>query len=91
MDPDTGFWPEIVYVGIADADRALEIKRGLFRSAKHLGVSMKADIEPGESGGYQVRFRAISKKHARAHMVRTYGPDRSAWAYDPRARSKKDD
>ena len=88
MDAETGFWPEILYAGIETHDRAVEIKRGLYRSAKHLNVSMKADIE-SSGGGYQVRYRAISKKHARAHMVKTYGTDRSNWAYDPRQRNKK--
>jgi len=89
MDPETGFYPEIIYVGIENHDRALELRRALFRSAGHLQVSMKADIEPGDKGTYQIRYRAISKKHARAHMVRTHGADRSQWAYDPRARNKK--
>lgn len=84
---ERGHYPELIYAGIETPERALRIKRNLFNSAKHLGVSMTAEIEEAGSG-YQVRYHAIDKSHARAHMIATYGPDRSNWAYDPRAKGK---
>ena len=88
-DPDRGFYTELVYTGIETEERATEIRRSLFRSAKGLGYSMRAEIEP-VPGGFQVRFHAVDKTKARAWMVKTYGADRSKWPYNPRARAPKE-
>lgn len=71
LDPVTGHYAELVYGGIETQERALEIKRSLYRCAKFLGYSMKADIEQAGTG-YQVRFKAIDKAKARAHIAAEY-------------------
>lgn len=83
MDQDTGHHAELLYTGIADSDRALRIKRNLFNSARLLGVSMRAAIERNGTE-YRVRFNAVNKRMARMHILKTYGPDRANWPYDPR-------
>jgi hypothetical protein len=85
MNPDTGFYGELIYAGCATEERAEEIKRALYRAANRQKVSLVYTIE--KSGKeYQVRFTAINKSHARRHQVAVHGKDRSAWAYDPRKR-----
>lgn len=88
MNETTGHYAELIYTGIKTSDRALQVKRGLYNAAKHHGVSMKADTESLTDGTYQVRFRAIDKKRARAYLIATKGKDRSQWAYDPRRKGK---
>jgi hypothetical protein len=83
MHPETGHHPELLVTGIETQERAADIKRGLYNSAKHLGVSMRANIEhTGKE--FRVRFNAINKRMARAYIIKKYGKDRSAWPYDPR-------
>lgn len=96
-----GFGVVLVYSGIETLDRAHEIRRGLFRCARHRGIS--ADAGPSRvvddpqamgvhatGGGFELRFRVWSKNTARARHVRTYGTDRAHWPYDPR-RAKNDE
>lgn len=89
MHPETGHYPEMTYFGIEDVERASEIKRALFRSAGHMGVSMRAEVEQATDGSFQVRYNAVDKAKARAWLIQTYGPDRQNWPYNPRARSQK--
>lgn len=86
-DPTRGFYAELSYGGIETEERAIEIRRSLYRCAKRLGYSMSAHAEKLADGTYRVRFRAIDKAHARAYMVARYGPDRTKWPYNPRARN----
>lgn len=88
MDDATGRYTELVVTGVKTRDRAEVILRGLFNAARHHEVSMTARIET-IPGGYQVRFTAINKKHARAYILAKWGPDRSQWPYDPRRRNGK--
>lgn len=83
---ENGHYSMLVYNGIEDRERAAEIKRALFRAAKHLGYSMSATVKPAGGGKYEVHFKAIDKVHAKAHIMAKYGPDRSKWPYDPRRR-----
>ena len=89
MDPETGHYAELIYGGIETEERALEIKRSLYRCAKFLGYSMKADIEKTATG-YQVRFKAIDKDKARAYTARQY-KETGKIAYNPYAKVKRDD
>lgn len=85
-----GFYREVLYTGIETHDRAVELRRSLYRCAKRLGYSMKADIETlsSEQGvTFQIRYRAIDKTVARAWVMKTYGTDRTRWPYNPRTPS----
>lgn len=86
MDPVTGHYAELIYGGCETYERALEIKRSLYRCAKYLGYSMKADIEDAPGGGYQVRFKAIDKAKARAHIAAKYKDRLHELPYNPYAR-----
>lgn len=94
---------EITYDGIADVDRALEIKRGVYRCGQHRKISVqvtwpyrgtvtsKSSQWPPDKvkGCYQLTIRAFRKSHGRKHVVDTLGPDRTRWHYNPRARIQK--
>lgn len=87
MNEETGHYRELIYGGIDTRQRALEIKRSLFRCAKYLGYSMKADIEKtGES--YQVRFKAIDKARARAYIAELYRGREHELPYNPFAKGR---
>lgn len=80
---DQGHYGELVYAGVEDSERAIEIRRALYRSAKHLGVSLKADVEDGADGTHSIRFHAIDKAVGRAHIARQAEGDPSRLAYNP--------
>lgn len=80
---DSGHYGELVYAGVEDELRAIEIRRALFRSAKHLGVSLKADVEQAADGTHQIRFKAIDKATARAYISAQAQGDPSRLAYNP--------
>lgn len=89
MDTETGKYATLVYAGCESAERAKEIVRALHRAAKRQGFSVHAETK--RSGGkWHIHYTAISKEHARRYVVQTYGTDRSAWPYNPRARLNKD-
>lgn len=90
-----GFGRELVLSGIETFDRANDIRRGIYRCARHRRVS--ADAGParavtgaGEMGirktgkTYELRFRVWEKRSARRRHLEKYGPDRAGWPYDPR-------
>jgi hypothetical protein len=84
-----GHYAELIIRGLADRDEAKEWQQALYRCAHYLNrtgqaaVSMSAKIER-DGDGFRIRFKAVDKTHARAHVMRKYGPDRSKWPYDPR-------
>jgi hypothetical protein len=84
--PETGHYGILRYVGCETPERASEIVQALYRSARHLGVSVTATVLPADDGTFCVEFRAIDKAHARAYVLKTHGTDRSQWPYDPRKR-----
>lgn len=88
MNAETGFYAELVYGPIDEQGRALEIKRSLYRCAKFLGYSMKADIEQRADGKHQVRFCAIDKVTARKYIAKAH-PNGEGLAYNPYARTQK--
>jgi hypothetical protein len=81
-DQDTGRYGTLHYTGCESRERATEIKQALFRAARHLGVSLHADIQR-DGAGYRVEFTPVNKAHARAYVVAKYGNDRSKWPYSP--------
>jgi hypothetical protein len=96
---------ELVYYGIADADRALEIKRGIYRCGNHRKVSVqvswpfngvmtsRSDHWPPDrvGGAFQLTITMWVKARGRKHVVDTHGPDRQQWPYNPRARQQKEE
>lgn len=73
-------------------ETALEIKRALFRAARRQGLSVTATVETDPATGrFQVRFRSFTKAQARAYMIAKYGPDRTAWPYNPRFQQPRED
>jgi len=93
--PETGHYAELIIRGLADREEADEYQRALYRCAHHMNrhgiapVSMSAKVER-TADGYQVRFKAIDKTMARAHVLARYGTDRSRWPYDPRSRATRE-
>ncbi len=83
---DGGHYRELVYAGVEQRDRAVEIRRALFRSAAHLGVSLKCDIETDAAGLHHIRFHAIDKAIARAHIARKAQGDPAGLSYNPYVR-----
>ena len=78
-----GFGREVIWSGIASRERARLMKQGLFNAAKgqRPPVSVSAEIEPGGSGDWRIRFVVHSKSEGRAYVAVTYGKDRSQWPY----------
>lgn len=89
---------ELIYKDIDSFDRADDVRRGIYRCAKHRGLT--ADAGPSRpadqgkmgmhrqpDGKWQVRFRVFDKRAGRKHHIQTYGSDRSQWPYDPRRRA----
>lgn len=85
---DEGHYGELRHQGIEDYERALEIRRALYRSAKHLKVSLKAEVEQAADGTYVVVFHAINKAHARAYIIAKTGGDPSKLDYNPYVRQQ---
>jgi hypothetical protein len=81
----------LVYAGCKNPERAAEIKRALFRSARRIGVSLsQCDIHKN-GRVWDVHFRAACKECSRQYTVQRYGPDRAAWPYNPRRKANDDD
>lgn len=82
---DAGHYRELVYQGVEQQERAIEIRRALFRSAKHLGVSLKCDRPEQDpiTGHWSIRYKAIDKAIARAYIAAQAEGDPSKLAYNP--------
>lgn len=87
--PETGHYAEVWYTGCATRERAKEIKQALFRSGRHVGVSVSADIVKAPDGTFTVKYKAIDKRLARQYVMQTYGTDKSLWPYNPREKTLK--
>jgi hypothetical protein len=88
---ERGAYAELVVKGLADREEAAEWKRSLHRCAVFMHRNGIADISVSTKveragKGYQLRFTVWNKTHSRAYVMKTYGPDRSLWPYDPRRR-----
>lgn len=64
-----------------------EIIRQLYNAAKRANVSLPWPQCVKADDGWQIHFFVVPKRAGRGHVLKTYGTDRSNWAYDPR---KKD-
>lgn len=93
-----GYGQVLIYNGIEDYDRAHDVRRGIYRCAKHRGLT--ADAGPSSrlvsgdemgvrktGGTYEIRFRVHDKKSGRKALLARYGADRSKWPYDPRRKA----
>lgn len=100
---DAGYGQVLIYRGVETIERAQEIRRGIYRCARHREIAAEAGtaalasddqvmgISRERDGTYTIRFRVWTKTQARkAHLAR-YGPDRSAWPYDPRRPATDDE
>lgn len=89
--PETGHYGELVIRDLADREEAGEWKAALYRCALYMcrngiaDVGMHAEIER-DGDGWLIRYKAVDKTHARAHVMAKYGKDRTKWPYDPRRR-----
>ena len=90
-----GFGREMKLDGIETYDRADDIRRGIYRCARHRKVSADAGPSRVVTGKdemgihkagktYTLRFRLWDKRGARKRHLERYGTDRAAWPYDPR-------
>lgn len=94
-----GYGQVLVYSGIETEDRAHDIRRGIYRCAKHRGVSADAGrsvttssademgVRRAADGTYTVRFRVFDKREGRKRHLERHGTDRSAWPYNPRRKA----
>jgi hypothetical protein len=93
-----GYGKVLKYTGIEDEGRAHAIRRGVYRCARHRGVSADAgksvttssDDEMGvrrEPGGtYALWYRIHDKRSARKAHLERHGTDRGSWPYNPRGK-----
>lgn len=96
-----GYGTELRYQGIGTYERADEIRRGIYRCARHRGITAEAghsrEATTGEMGiwktgsEWEVRYRVWDKKTARKRHLERYGPDRTKWPYDPRRAATPDE
>lgn len=98
-----GYGKILVYNGIETEERAHDIRRGIYRCAKHRGVSADAgpsvlvtsDDQMGVrrtvGGSYSLRYRLFDKRTARKAHIERHGQDRQAWPYNPRRPATADE
>lgn len=97
-----GYGRELVMRGIETYERADEIRKGIYRCARHRNVSAEAGPSRVVTGAdemgihkagktYMLRFKIHSKRDARRRHLATYGPDRANWPYDPRRKATSDE
>ena len=90
-----GYGQVLVYSGIPDEERGHSIRRGVYRCARHRGVS--ADAGPSQlvsgnemglrkmpDGTYTLKYRLFDKRVARKAHLQRHGADRQQWPYNPR-------
>jgi hypothetical protein len=100
---DRGYGVVLVYRGMPDVDRAQDVRRGIYRCARHRNISAEAGgvalaegpeamgITRERDGTYTLRFRVWSKTQGRRSHLERHGPDRGAWPYDPRRPATDDE
>jgi hypothetical protein len=90
-----GYGRVLVYGGIEDIGRAHEIRKGIYRCARHRKLTADAGPSSRLAGGdemgirktgrtYELRYRIFSKRTGKKSVLDRHGPDRSKWPYDPR-------
>lgn len=68
FNPETGRYGEVVLTGLADIGHATEIRRALYRSARHMRVSLTSKIEKADDGSHAIRFTVIDKEIGRRYI-----------------------
>lgn len=101
-----GYGQEITMTGIETPERAADIRKGIYRSAAHLGLSAwvrwqhsgswttRTALWPPDKapdGTYTLLFAVTDKATARKRHIAVYGTDRSKWPYDPRGKKTQAD
>ena len=96
-----GWGVTLKYTGIPTEERGHEIRRGIYRCAKHREISAEAGparLVDGDEmglrrvgGGFELHFRLWSKKSGRARILQKHGSDRTNWPYDPRRPKNQED
>lgn len=87
FDPATGRYATITHYGCETRERAEEVQRELYRCKWHLNkklnpkIGISCKIVKQKDGTYNVDFFAVNLDHARAYVPKTYGSDKSKWAY----------
>jgi hypothetical protein len=89
-NPDTGWYATMHHTGCETRERAKEIKQALYRSARHLKVSLATDIVRAKDGTWTVAFTPIHKDYGRAYTKAQANGDPSKLAYNPYTRNSKD-
>lgn len=54
--------------GLTDMAHATEIRRAMYRSARHMKVSLVSSIEKAANGSHAIRFTVIDKEVGRAYI-----------------------
>lgn len=68
FDPETGRYGEVVLNGLDGAAHATEIRRAMYRSARHLKVSLDAKPEKSADGSHAIRFTVIDKEAGKRYI-----------------------
>lgn len=91
-----GFGKNTEIKGIKSAERAHDLRRGIYNAASLHKVSAEAGraeqfatgdemgVHQNTDGTFTLKFRLHDKHKARARHVEKYGTDRTLWPYNPR-------
>lgn len=99
---EKGYGVVLVYSGITTEERAHDIRRGLYRCAKHREISADAGprvlvtgdamgVRRNPDGTYTLKYRVWSKRDARKSHIQRNGTDRQQWSYNPRGGATDED
>jgi hypothetical protein len=84
-DPQTGRYGILHWTGCETRDRVTEIVRALYRSARHMNLSLPyPDVVKQPDNTFTIVVQPAHKSFGRKHQIATKGTDRSQWAYDPK-------
>jgi hypothetical protein len=103
---NVGFGNDLFYRGIGTPERAKDIKTGIYRCARHRGISVRVewqhesqwtavtkDWPPDREpdGTITLKYVIYTKAQARRSHIARYGTDRQQWPYNPRAAKSQAD
>lgn len=99
---EQGYGRELVLTDIATYERADDIRKGIYRCARHRKVSAEAGpsrvVDGADDMGihktgktFKLRFRIHDKKSARKRHLERYGADRQNWPYDPKRKATQEE
>jgi len=81
----------LLWTGLKSRADVKQMIRGLYNNATRHdpAVSMPMpEVIENQDGTFTIKFYLVDKEHGRAHVVTTYGEDRSGWPYDPRKKGR---